>query len=216
MKRPNRLLLALGFVLLVGALSAGLVISSRRAANMGVASASARPLPLLHVPHASSAIKIDAETDEPAWVRPPGPARTGVLLLDDGKPATPHTEARLLWSDDGLYIAVIASDEDVRSQDFLHVVITRGSTDYAIDVYATGVIKTSVGGVQTAVDADGVIDNPKGFDEEWNIEMFVPFASLGMKGEHGATFGLTLHRCDTPKTTGVEVCASLRDTLVLE
>jgi hypothetical protein len=203
------------FCLVVGALYAGHVLSSRRVADAAVASASARPVPVLHVPRVSGAIKIDAETEEPAWVRPPGPARTGELLLANGKPATPHTEARLLWSDDGLYMAVLASDEDIRSQDFLHVVITRGSVDYAIDVYATGVVKTGVGGVVAAVDADGVIDNPKGFDEEWNIEMFVPFASLGTKGEHGATLGLTLSRCDTPKD-GVEVCASVRDTLVLE
>ncbi|HEX4515493.1 MAG TPA: hypothetical protein VH054_18230, partial [Polyangiaceae bacterium] len=181
-----------------------------------VASASARAVPLVHVPRAVSPIKIDAETEEKAWVQPPGPARTGELLLENGKPARPHTEARLVWSDDGLYMAVLASDEDIRSQDFLHVVITRGGTDYAIDVYATGAVKTAVGGVQAVVDADGVIDNPKGFDEEWNIEMLVPFASLGTKGEHGVTLGLALGRCDTPKTTGVEVCASLRDTLVLE
>jgi hypothetical protein len=113
-------------------------------------------------------------------------------------------------------MAVLASDEDIRSQDFVHIVLTRGGTDYAIDVYATGVVKTGVAGVQAVVDADGVIDNAKGFDEEWNIEMFVPFASLDTKSEAGVTLGLTLSRCDTPKTSGVEVCASLRDALVLE
>ncbi len=121
-----------------------------------------------------------------------------------------------MWSDDDLYIAVLASDEDIRSSDFLHVVLTRGGVDYALDVYPTGVVKTSVSGVRAAVDADGVIDDPKGFDEEWNIEMAVPFASLGAKGERGLTLGLTLHRCDTPKTTGGEVCASLLRTLVLD
>ncbi len=112
-------------------------------------------------------------------------------------------------------MAVLASDEDIRSVDFLHVVITRGGADYGIDVYATGVVKTSVGGVLASVDDDGTLDNPNGFDEEWNIEMFVPFVSLGTKGEHGVTLGLTLNRCDTPKDR-VEVCASYRGRLVLE
>ncbi len=217
MKRPSRVLLvALGFVFVGGGLVVRQIASSHRVGDAAVASASARAAPVLRVPRASGAIKLDAETEEPAWVRPPGPARTGELLLGDGKPARPHTEARLLWSDDGLYMAVLASDEDIRSYDFLHIVFTRGGADYVIDVYATGVVKTAVAGVVAAVDADGVIDNPKGFDEEWNIEMLVPFASLGTKGEHGVTLGLSLSRCDTPKTSGVEVCASLRDTLVLE
>ena len=219
MKRPSPplLLVGLGIVVVAGALVASHVVSSsRRVADAAVPSASARAVPVLHVPRAISEIKIDAETEEAAWTKPPGPARTGELLLDDGKPMRPHTEARLVWSDADLYMAVLASDEDIRSSDFLHMVITRGGVDYPIDVYASGVVKTSLAGVRTAVDPDGLIDNPKGFDEEWNIEMAIPFASLGAKAEHGTTLGLTLHRCDTPKTSGVEVCASLRATLVLE
>jgi len=181
MKR-SALLVTLGLVAVAGALVASRVVSSRRAAD------AAPPAPVLHVPRATGEIKIDAETEEPAWTKPPGPARTGELLADGGKPARPHTEARLLWTDDDLYIAVLASDEDIRSSDFLHVVLN----------------------------ADGVVDNPSGFDEEWNVEMAVPFASLGAKGARGATLGLTLHRCDTPKTSGAEVCASYRATLVLD
>lgn len=217
MTRPSRLglLVALGLVVVAGGLYAFHAVSSRRHTDAAVDAASAPAVPLLRVPRASSPIKLDAETEEPAWVRPPGPARTGELLLDDGKPARPHTEARLVWSDEDLYVAVLASDEDIRSNDFLHMVITRSGVDYAIDVYTTGLVKTSVGGVRAAVDADGIVDDPKGFDEEWTVEMAVPFASLGTKGEHGVTLGLTLHRCDTPKN-GVEVCASFRGTLVLE
>lgn len=219
MKRPSRSvwLVSSGLVVVVvGVAYASRMVASRRvAADAAVASASATAVPLLHVPHASGAIKLDAETEEPAWVQPPGPARTGELLLANGKPARPHTEARLLWSDQDLYMAVLASDEDIRSSDFLHVVLGRDGVDYAIDVHPTGVVETSVSGVRAAVDADGIIDEPKGFDEEWNIEMAVPFASLGAKGERGTKLDLTLHRCDTPKD-GVEVCATFRGTLVLE
>ena len=211
MKRTARigLLVGLGALVIAGGLYVRHVVSSRRSVD------SVRPAAVLHVPRAVSAIKLDAETEEAAWTQPPGPARTGELLLANGKPARPHTEARLVWNDDDLYMAVLASDEDIRSSDFVHVVITRGGADYAIDVYASGVVKTSVAGVRAAVDADGLIDNPKGFDEEWTIEMAVPLSSLGAKGEHGTTLGLTLHRCDTPKD-GVLVCASLQRTLVLD
>lgn len=201
-------------LVVVGAFVANRVIASRRVADAAVASSTPSP-PVLRVPHASSEIKIDAETEELAWTKPPGPARTGELVLENGKPARPHTDARLVWSDDDLYVAVLASDEDIRSSDFVHLVLTRGGVDYAIDVYPTGTVKTSVQGVRIAVDADGVVDNPKGFDEEWTFEMAIPFASLGAKGAPGATLGLMMHRCDTPKD-GVEVCASLRRTLVLE
>jgi hypothetical protein len=216
MKRRSVLLVTLALVTVAAVLVASHVVSSRRVADAAIASASAKPVPLLHVPHAVGEIKLDAETEEPAWTKPPGPARTGELLLDDGKPARPHTEGRLVWSNDDLYMAVLASDEDIRSTDFLHIVLTRGGVDYVIDVFTTGTVKTSVDGVRAVVDADGIIDDPKGFDEEWNIEMAIPFKALGTKGERGTTLALSMHRCDTPKTSGVEVCASVRANLVLE
>jgi hypothetical protein len=219
MKRPLRsaLLVTSGGVAVAAVLVASHIVSSRRVADAAIAppAASSRAAVVLHVPHAVGEIEIDGETEEAAWVQPPGPARTGELILESGKPARPHTEARLVWSDDDLYIAVLASDEDIRSSDFLHVVITRGGVDYVIDVYAVGNVKTSVSGVRAVVDADGIIDNPKGFDEEWTFEMAVPFASLGTKGERGTSLGLTLGRCDTPKD-GIEVCSSFRGSLVLE
>jgi hypothetical protein len=36
-------------------------------------------------------------------------------------------------------------------------------------------------------------------DEEWVIEMAIPFESLGLKGESGERIGFSVTRCDTPK-----------------
>ncbi len=164
---------------------------------------------VLHIPHVTDAITLDGEMAEQAWVRPPGAARTGEFLLQNGQPARPHTSARLVWSGDYLYMAVLASDEDIRSDDAVHVAF-HGATELAIDVSPRGVIMGSIPGVRVAADVDGVIDQPKGFDEEWTLELAIPFASLGMKGVRGESIGLSMSRCDTPKD-GVVVCAGWGD-----
>jgi hypothetical protein len=43
-------------------------------------------------------------------------------------------------------------------------------------------------------------------DEEWVIEMAIPFESLGMRGEPGESVGFSVRRCDTPKGSP-RVCA---------
>ncbi len=52
---------------------------------------------------------------------------------------------------------------------------------------------------------DGTIDAPNNFDEEWSLELAIPFQSLGMKGERGENIGMSLSRCDTPKN-GSRIC----------
>jgi hypothetical protein len=57
-------------------------------------------------------------------------------------------------------------------------------------------------------------------DEEWVIEMAIPFESLGLKGERGESIGFAVRRCDTPKGGG-RVCGSwgegdARGRIVLE
>ena len=57
---------------------------------------------------------------------------------------------------------------------------------------------------------DGTLNDPRDTDEEWVIEMAVPFEALGMQGEAGETIGLALRRCDTPKGSS-RVCRSWGD-----
>jgi hypothetical protein len=107
-------------------------------------------------------------------------------------------------------MAVLASDEDIRSDDAIHIVFFQGDTQKAIDVSPKPVITGSIGGVHASSEVDGTIDNPKNFDEEWSLELAIPFESLGMKGERGENIGMSLSRCDTPKD-GLRVCAGWGD-----
>src|SRR5579862_5505361 len=70
---------------------------------------------ILHVPHAPASIIIDGDTDDPGWLRPPGPARTGAFTLPNGAKTNPYSDARILWGDGQLYVALYASDEDIES-----------------------------------------------------------------------------------------------------
>jgi len=60
--------------------------------------------------------------------------------------------------------------------------------------------------VHLSPELDGTINDPRNMDEEWVIEMALPFESLGLKGESGETIGLSVVRCDTPKGSP-RVCA---------
>jgi hypothetical protein len=43
-----------------------------------------------------------------------------------------------------------------------------------------------------------LINDTKSKDEEWAIELAVPLASIGMKGERGENIGMSIRRCDIP------------------
>ncbi len=205
--------LGFGVVLLVASVAyAEHLTASRRAARAAatLSAAVARGDLVLGVPHLTGAIALDGDMDDPGWVRPPGPARTGEFLLVAGKPARPHTSARLVWGGQYLYMAVLASDEDIESDDALHIVFSQGVAEYAIDVSPKAEIKGSIRGVHASSEIDGTINSPNNFDEEWSLELAIPFESLGMKGERGENIGLALSRCDTPKD-GSRICAGWGD-----
>ncbi|HEY1954390.1 MAG TPA: hypothetical protein VGH28_02235 [Polyangiaceae bacterium] len=188
------------------------VASSHRAARSAetLAASIARGDLVLHVPHLVGAIVLDGDMDDPGWVRPPGPVQTGEFLLENGEPARPHSHARLVWGGEYLYMAVLASDEDIESSDAVHFVFFQGDVEHAMDVTPRGVITGSIHGVHVSTEIDGTIDQPHNFDEEWALELAIPFESLGMRGERGENIGLTLSRCDTPKD-GHRVCAGWGD-----
>jgi hypothetical protein len=226
-------LLGSGAVLLVacGVLYARHLRSSQAVARATAAmsAAAARGDPVLRVPHAPGAITLDGDTDDPGWVRPPGPARTGDFVLENGQNARPYSNTRIVWSDGYLYLSLYAADEDIENhadqpdspllkEDAFHVVFSQPGVEYAIDVSPTGVLTDAIrrdggawdfswsSGAHASKEIDGTINNPNNTDEEWAIEMAVPFESLGMKGERGETIGLSLSRCDTPKGAS-RVCA---------
>lgn len=204
------------------------------AAAPSASSASAAGGPVLHVPHAPGAILLDGDTDDPGWITPPGPARTRDFLLPSGAPARPFSEIRFVWGDGFLYLALYAADEDIESRtteadgpvwldDAFRVVFTRGDTEYAIEVSPRAVITDSIrhggtgrwdytwsSGAHASTEMDGSLNEPSNLDEEWAIEMAVPFESLGLHGEPGERIGFTASRCDTPKGEA-RVCSAWGD-----
>jgi hypothetical protein len=215
-----------------GALYARHVSHAHRAARAAatLTAAEARGEPILRVPHLTGAITLDGDTDDPGWLRPPGPARTGAFSFASGEPARPYSEARIVWGGDYLYFALYASDEDIQShadapdapldtEDAFRVAFFQSDAEYAIEVSPKAVLTDSIrrgdgdwdftwsSGARASREIDGTINDPKNFDEEWAIELAIPFESLGMRGEPGETLGLSLRRCDTPKEAA-RVCAS--------
>jgi hypothetical protein len=222
--------------------------ASRRAARAAatLSAAVARGDPVLRVPHAEGTITLDGDTDDPGWLHPPGPARTGDFRFKNGELARPYSEARVVWGGDYLYLALYASDEDIEThadqpdgpiglEDAFRVVFSKPGVEYAIEVSPKAVIADSIrreggewdftwsSGVHASRELDGTINDPRNMDEEWAIELAVPFESLGMRGEPGENIGMSLNRCDTPKRSP-KVCAGwgdgpdgrVRGTVVLE
>jgi hypothetical protein len=203
----------------------------------------ALPELVLHVPHAPGSILLDGDTDDPGWTKEPGPARTHAFMLPDGTPARPFSEVRMVWGDGYLYFSLYAADEDIESRttapdgplwldDAFRVVFTRGDTDYAIEVSPRAILTDSIrhgggkwdygwqSGAHASPEMDGTLNDAHNTDEEWVIEMAVPFESVGLKGESGEAIGFAVSRCDTPKNSS-RVCAGWGDAaqkgrLVLE
>ncbi len=189
----------------------------------------AGPSTTLRVPHLPGGIVLDGDTDDPGWTSPPGPGRTGPFALANGAQARPYSDVRVVWGDGHLYLALYAADEDIRSratehdaplwlEDSFRLVFSDGEIQRAIEVSPRGIVtdamRTSEGsfdyswesGVHVSPELDGTLDDSKDADEEWVIEMAIPFEALGMKGERGESVGFSVHRCDVPKGA-TRVCA---------
>ena len=217
-----------------GALYARRTFSRDGVAAAAISAAVAQPGPLLLVPHGKGPITLDGDTDDPGWVKPPGPARTGPFLIESGDQAVPYTHVRLVWADEYLYLALFASDEDIECRvdqpdapfapddDFMRIVFTRGDTEYAFDVSPNAVVTDSIrrsGGAWdtswnsraiTSRELGGTMNHPSDLDEEWEIELAIPLASLGLAAEPGETIGVSFHRCDKPKEAP-RVCSGWGD-----
>jgi hypothetical protein len=212
-----------------------------RASRLGLAADSDEAV--LHVSYIPGSVTLDGDTDDPGWTRPPGPARTHAFLEPNGVPARPFSEVRALWGDGHLYFSLYAADNDIRSRtdqpdgplwldDSFRVTFTQGSVEYVIEVSPRAVVTDSIrgtggepdyswnSGVHVSRELDGTLNDSRDDDEEWVIEMAVPFESIGLKGERGESIGFSARRCDTPKEEG-RTCAAwgegkARGRIVLE
>jgi hypothetical protein len=216
-------------VLVIGAAIAAL--ASRKAARAAYV-----PPPgaiELHVPHAAGPIVLDGDTDDPGWLK--GPARIPSFELADGAPARPHSEARLVWGDGQLYVALYAADEDIRAtrtepdaplwlDDAFHLSFRDARIERTIDVSPLGTITDArredggrfdyawSSGAHASREIDGTVNHPDDDDEEWAIELAIPLASLGLEGVRGERIQMAVRRCDVPHGGGRRVCAAWGET----
>jgi hypothetical protein len=178
---------------------------------------------VLRVPHAAGSIVLDGDMDDPGWIRQS--ARTHAFLGPDGAtPARPFSEARFVYGDGFLYVGLYAADEDIHAKstqhdapapgdDTFHLVFTDAKTDRVLDLNPLGTLTDGTrpagsdapldlsweSGAHVSNELDGTPNKSTDHDEEWVIEMAIPFESLGMKGEKGERIGVFVERCDTLK-----------------
>jgi hypothetical protein len=191
---------------------------------------------ILHARHAEGSIVLDGDTDDPGW-RGDVARTGAFLSLDDGTAARPHSEAKVTWGDGYLYLELYAADQDIRAahevpdgpvweSDSFHVVFDDGAVEHSFDVSPLGTLtdgERRVGaappgsprpfeyrwnsGAHLSHELDGTPNQPADEDEEWVIEMAIPFDAIGLTGEKGESIGLSMHRCDTLKS-GTRSCGS--------
>ena len=194
------------------------------------------PTRALLVPHAEGDVTLDGDLDDAGWAG--RIARTGPFFTESGVVARPYSDARLVWGDDHLYVALYAADEDIRADarepdgpvwldDAFRLVFESATGERAFDVSALGVVtdaRRTKGGkfdygwqsaIHVATERDGTLNDPRDDDEEWLLELAIPLAALGLAGRKGERIALSARRCDTPKTGG-RVCAGWGSTLVLD
>lgn len=188
---------------------------------------------LLHVPHAHGDIALDGDMDDPGWLG--GCARTAAFVTDDGRMATPYSDARLVWDDNYLYVALYAADIDIRAantvpdtiasgDDSFHLLFETEAAEYSFDISAGGLLRDAIrrksasggighfdarwnSGAHVSVESDGTVNRPGDYDEEWVVEMAIPLAALDLAGEAGERIGFFAGRCDT-LPNGEKSCGS--------
>lgn len=155
------------------------------------------PAPRLSARFVDGGVSIDGELTEAAWVET---ASSGAFpSLADGGQVSPHTELRALWSRDTLWLGVYAADQDLRSSDEVQLSFAT-PTPLKLRVSASGVVTGAPKSVHAAVDRDGTLDADEHGedDEEWVVELEVPWAALGLRAPP-TSLELSVWREDTPK-----------------
>jgi hypothetical protein len=191
------------------------------------------PTVVLHVPRVSGPIHINAETaGKTAWNADAGVTRNFKDAAGQGM--VPFTEAKARWGDGVLYLLLYAGDLDlegrerkrdgaVEGDDAFHIEFGRGKVVRVVSISVLGTIADALcttsgaerrcdsswkAGARVAVDRDGSLNKIGDNDEEWVIEMAIPFSKLGLKGAGvGTRVPFSIRRCDIGQD-GPHACGS--------
>lgn len=166
----------------------------------------------LVVPTVDGALELDGELGDALWRG--DIARTGAFLDASGAPARPYSDARVVSTRGELIIALYAADEDIRTTGPLRDLFRVTVASATFEVAATGELRGAPAGTRIGHDLDGTVDDPSDDDEEWVLELAIPLAALGVRGQAGERVAFAVERCDTTRD-GHRSCSGARDVLVL-
>jgi hypothetical protein len=189
--------------------------------------------PTLHVPRTPGAIAINAETEgKTAWDGEAG--NTSNLRDSAGQGMVPYTQAKVRWGEGNLYFMLYAGDLDLEGKvtspdvpldgdDSFRLELGAGAQTRVIAVSLRGAVydalcdrSTQTGacdtawqsGAKVAVDADGSLNHVGDNDEEWVVEMSVPFSALGIaRPAPGLRVPFSIRRCEVG-FDGVHACGT--------
>lgn len=174
---------------------------------------------------ATGPLAIDGHLEEADWRSTDG--SKAFLALRTGGFSAPHSELRAVWTPKALVLGLYAADEDLRDDDAFGVRVQGAKAALGLRVTARGAL-SCVGegcavpkGVRAAVDADGTFGDDRDYDEEWLVELELPWAALGFEAPPPEV-KVNAWRTDTPKgaqpRTAAWACAGedALGTLVLE
>jgi hypothetical protein len=137
------------------------------------------PPRIFNASRVATPIEVDGELEDDAWgVAMPSGTLKGAR---DEKAMVAHTEARAVWDDEALYVALYAADEDETSHDVMRLDLgdaalrVRVSPDGQVDCQPA----SACGGVEAKTMADGTLNDASDDDEEWEAELKIPWARLG-------------------------------------
>ncbi len=200
----------------------GLLMLRPRPATVAI-----RPARSLPIPSAATPIVLDGKNSDEGWRNA---ARTGVFACQ-GVAVCPHSEARMVWHEDRLYVFLYAADRDILSPpvapdgpvwlaDHFRLSFSAPDGDRILDLSPRGTITDAKhtgaydfawqSGAVVKTDIDGTLDVGDDEDEEWALELSLPLASLGLQPQKGQRIQLSIRRCDVP-AHGPRICSIFGD-----
>jgi len=122
--------------------------------------------------------------DQPVWH---GAASTPAFVDPRRDHPVPHTEARASWDDRSLFLTLYIADDEFRSTDRVRVEFDaarsiEASPGRALRCHFAAESDCGALGVKAGFDLDGDVDANGEEDEEWNVTLAIPWATLAPNG----------------------------------